>query len=174
MTRSVETSNATKLSDNPGSFENILEDNITDTLLLEIYPHQEHIDASKTILDSSFTEVVNTLNNLYNDISHPRLWRLIGNFLAESAVAEPDNLKILLDKFVSIYTNYLTVVEKRRKPRNLNRLRDLSMTAVNLQGGTLTTLPTINYCVHKNPRKHKHVAMRIVVELGNSMINGGK
>ncbi|KAI0982407.1 hypothetical protein GJ496_003491 [Pomphorhynchus laevis] len=55
MTRSVETSNATKLSDNPGSFENILEDNITDTLLLEIYPHQEHIDASKTILDSSFT-----------------------------------------------------------------------------------------------------------------------
>ncbi|KAI0982924.1 hypothetical protein GJ496_002158 [Pomphorhynchus laevis] len=72
-----------------------------------------------------FTEVVDHLNNLYNDSSaHPRLKRLIGSLLTESAIVEPDQLTVILDKFVTIYTIYLTGIDEKRRPNDACRLKD--------------------------------------------------
>ncbi|KAI0981425.1 hypothetical protein GJ496_006595 [Pomphorhynchus laevis] len=114
-------------------------------------------------------EVVDHLNNLYNDSSaHPRLKRLIGSLLAESAIVEPDQLTVLLDKFVTIYTIYLTGIDEKRRPKNACRLKDMGMSAIQLKCNAFTTLHSISYCIYKNPRRHKDVARRITAELQNN------
>ncbi|KAI0985678.1 hypothetical protein GJ496_010041, partial [Pomphorhynchus laevis] len=123
------------------------------------------MDSNQTCSNISIAIISEYLNNLHSDSRlHPRLRNLTGVLLSE--VSRTDySYEILIDRFVSLYTTYLTRIDEQRRTTDLKRLESLSLKPVQLRPSADLILRSISHAVYKNPTRHSDVRHNLISEL---------
>ncbi|KAI0985676.1 hypothetical protein GJ496_010039 [Pomphorhynchus laevis] len=89
--------------------------------------------------------------------AHARFKHRINCFQHELAQYSESSMRLLIDRFVVIYTMYLTKVDEKLKPSNCDRLSRLGMHPIYLKASGTTILNTMAMCVYRNPSRHRDV-----------------
>ncbi|KAI0986116.1 hypothetical protein GJ496_007212, partial [Pomphorhynchus laevis] len=72
---------------------------------------------------------------------------------------------LLIDRFVTLYTAYLTNADERRRPSDLHRLSSLSLKAIQLKPSADLIFRTISYCLFRNPTRVHEVRRTLLCTL---------
>ncbi|KAI0981949.1 hypothetical protein GJ496_009787 [Pomphorhynchus laevis] len=144
---------STTSTDIPASFEADLMNETTD-----IYSNSKCSSVSIAIISEY-------MNNMHSDSRlHPRLRNLTIVLLSEVSGTNY-SYKILIDRFVPLYTVYLTRIDEQLRTTYFNRLESLSLNSVHLKPSADLIMRSISHAIYKNPTRHSDVRQTLISKL---------